>query len=353
MKEYIEEFRERLGLDDVMIKRRSLATTSSNLVTEEIERNINFHYRVIFSDSNRRGAPVKKGLLLFHGLNERSWDKYYPWADFLSARTGCPVVLFPFSMHIDRAPLVWSDPRNMQQEVYREKSRYLSFVNYAISARLKADPYRFYLGGRETLYNIWQFISDVRSGRCMLFDRSCTFNVFAYSIGALLSQVLLMGDHNGFFERSKLFMFCGGSFFSEMNGRSKMIMDEDAFEALQRYYKNDFLNDYQGRRLYGDAAEQAFVAHIAYGLNFREREIFYEENYSRIKAISLKNDRVVPTSGIIHALGRRHENILEEIDFPFAYTHESPFPNYGKGDYEDVNSCFSNVFSRAADFLKE
>jgi hypothetical protein len=162
-----------------------------------------------------------------------------------------------------------------------------------------------------------------------------------------------MGDQYGFFGDSKLFMFCGGALFSEMNGRSKMIMDEEAFNSLHRYYTTEFLNEPPGKRLYGDFLEEAFMAHIGHDIRGGERELFYKNNHNRIMALSLKNDRVVPTSGIMNALGDSYDKILEEIDFPFDYSHESPFPFGGKGDQKDVYHHFCKLFDRAAAFLEE
>ena len=45
-----------------------------------------------------------------------------------------------------------------------------------------------------------------------------------------LAEIILMGNPDKLFSQSKLFMFCGGSVFSNMNGSSKLIMDSQAFD---------------------------------------------------------------------------------------------------------------------------
>jgi len=44
------------------------------------------------------------------------------------------------------------------------------------------------------------------------------------SIGAFLSQVVLMANQKNLFSDSRLFMFCGGSIFRSMFGVSRSIM---------------------------------------------------------------------------------------------------------------------------------
>ena len=47
------------------------------------------------------------------------------------------------------------------------------------------------------------------------------------------------------------------------------------------------------------------------------RESFFQRACDRIRAISLKKDIVMPTGGVIKALGKASGKILEELDFPF------------------------------------
>jgi hypothetical protein len=74
-------------------------------------------------------------------------------------------------------------------------------------------------------------MNEIRRGKHPLLAKSCKVDIFAYSIGALMSQVLLSSDVEGHFDHSKLFMFCGGALFNEMNGSSRMIMDGDTFRT--------------------------------------------------------------------------------------------------------------------------
>ena len=207
---------------------------------QSIKENIEFSYPVFVpaSESN-------KLILLLHGLNERSWDKYLAWAYYLASETGSYVILFPISFHISRAPVSWKDPRTMIRLI-RERIpvmgeiRNSSFANHALSRRLAEDPRRFVMSGYQTADDIIRLVSQIREGSHPVVPATGRINIFSYSIGAFLSEILLMSDSRGFFDGTRLFMFCGGSVFGRMNAESKHIMDSLAYESTCSYYRNDF-----------------------------------------------------------------------------------------------------------------
>jgi len=43
--------------------------------------------------------------------------------------------------------------------------------------------------------------------------------------------------------------------------------------------------------------------------------------------------------------------MVEELDFPYPYTHQMPFPDHEKIDRSEVIIAFRAVFDRAAGFL--
>ena len=281
MKEYNIHFEERLGLKAILKTRRKIRQHElQDTKYCEIEENRMFDYKVLCNDDLSGMHKFDNAIIMFHGLNERSWDKYMPWAKLLSVETDIPVILFPIALHINRSPKMWSNPREMQRLIQIESTiqqtgkkilnnnlnENLSFANYALSTRIKADPFRFYLSGRETILNVCQLLEEIRDGKNPLFSMDCKVDFFAYSIGALLSQVLLMSNPGSLFGESRLFMFCGGSFFNDMNGNSKMIMDKDSFEMLHRYYKGKFVIEGADVRRVGDYIDKAFISHIDYSL---------------------------------------------------------------------------------------
>lgn len=359
----IISFEEKLGSNEISLLRERLISDNSGTGGDSvIKENRMVNLKVTVPGNHSDGRSYRSAILMFHGLNERSWQKYEPWAEYLSLYTDVPVVLFPISFHIDRSPGDWSNPRKMQPLVREEIERNmfagnvnenLTFANYALSTRIKNDPVRFYIAGRETIYNICQFMSNVANGIYPFFENDCRFNIFSYSIGSLLSQVLLMSNPGGFFNQSRLFMFCGGSLFARMNGNSRMIMDKISFERLHQFYRNDFLKLYNSGLLGDDVVPDAFVAHIEKRILKSKRDKFYRENHDRIRVIALTGDKVIPVDGIRAALGPSWKSLMKEVDFPFGYSHEIPFPLDGKGDRNQIARSFRKVFSRAARFLKQ
>ena len=168
-----------------------------------------------------------------------------------------------------------------------------------------------------------------------------------------MAQVLLLSNPGQLTSDSRLFMFCGGTLFSRMNGNSRDIMDREAFLTLKNYFLHDFIHKERyvlGRK--EDFLERAFKSMLSFDKYRPYRENFFRENQNRIAAITLKNDTVIPTTGVEEAFGKKCAGrILEELDFPYEYSHQVPFPVHNHVAPETVQQCFSAVFSRAAALL--
>ncbi len=348
-------FTQTVGCDEICAFQKELATTGFCPITDDhIVENKSFSY-TIFTPAGKN--KYKDVIILLHGLNERSWDKYLTWAEYLVKETGKPVILFPIAFHMNRSPSLWCNPRQILPWVSKRKDESsdnanITFANVALSSRLSRHPLRFYSSGRESIFNLCQLVTEIKNGNHALFSEGTSVNLFAYSIGALLSQVVLLANPMGLFTDTRLFMFCGGAIFSEMNGNARDIMDKKAFEELMSYYKNDFIfHRNLPASFEEDFFEKAFKAMIRPDYMEKERESFFIQACNRIRAISLKKDIVMPTSGIIKALGKSSAKILEELDFPFEYSHQIPFPTNKHIQPETTNEAFYSVFSKAAAFL--
>jgi len=227
--------------------------------------------------------------------------------------------------------------------------RSVSLANVALSERISQNPYRFYSSGRQSLSDITNLVSGIKSGNHPLFGEETHLDVFAYSIGAFLSQIMFLSDPNNLFEKSKLFMFCGGGIFSSMYGQSRTIMDKMAFDSLQNYYLHDFSIE---KERVNDTIVKSFDTMIAPGRNTIQRQHFFENMENRLAGISLSKDIVIPYKGIEEALGNKltHKRIIN-TDFEYNYCHENPFPVNAVTDSKKVNESFLKVFSKAAEFL--
>jgi hypothetical protein len=329
-----------------------LAFSRSALEDGAIGENQRFIYPIFVPRKGR----MHRAIVLLHGLNERSWDKYLCWAEYLASQTGRPVILFPIAYHMNRSPAFWSNPRSMSLLVRHRQERVgtdpsLCFANVALSERLFEDPARFYTSGRQTLDDLQVLATKLKQGEHPLFPKGTTVDFFAYSIGAFLAEITLMANPDNLFDASKLFVFCGGSIFESMYGESRFIMDKPAYNRLFQF----FINEWRGleRSPEGkDATKIAFDAMIVPEADRDRREGFFKSLGNRIAGIALKKDTVMPFEGVEACMGSHTAGTkFQLLDFPYEYTHESPFPMNAHIDPEVLNRSFDRVFDSAARFL--
>lgn len=323
---------------------------------EAIKENQSFTYYVFTPGTKTK---YQKAIILLHGLNERSWDKYLVWAYYLAEKTGHPIILFPIAFHMNRSPEAWRNPREMQPLLALRKQKYgedpiSTFANVALSERLTEEPIRFFTSGQQSADDLAKLSRSINRGEHPLFEKGATTNVFAYSIGAFLAQILFLANPDGLFSNSKLFLFCGGAFFNEMNGVSKLIMDKAAFHRLQNFYLNELKQEHNGSGSLLEAIGktkpgQAFLAMLASGMMQHFREARFRQIRNNIQAVTLKKDLVIPANKIANALGEGSE--VEILDFPFGYSHETPFPLNNSLLFPLVDEGFEKIFSKAAQFL--
>jgi hypothetical protein len=325
-----------------------------------ISENYLFSYPV-FAPGNRSSGKV---ILLLHGLNERSWVKYLSWAHWLAGKTDSYVILFPISFHINRSPESWSDPRTMVDLMKARKStsgeiRMSSFANAALSKRLSEDPMRFFNSGYQTVSDIVKLFSSIKRGDHPIIPKSASFNIFAYSIGAFLAEIILMGNPEKLFSESKLFIFCGGSVFSNMQGTSKLIMDDIAYRRVYNFYLNDFENSIEGKKSLTEILKfsqigMAFRSMIDFSILRAFRENILKKLKHQIHTITLQKDTVIPEKGVVETLGKWNTDrrkMVEVWDLPYAYSHENPFPVFNSPLSKQVDHSFERVFTEACAFL--
>ncbi|MEA4981300.1 MAG: DUF6051 family protein [Paludibacter sp.] len=330
-----------------------LNRVDTTVVNDFVEENEQFEYPVFIHSKTMK---YKEVIVLLHGLNERSWTKYLPWAEYLCRETGKAVLLFPIAYHVNRSPVTWSNPRFLQKiiDVRRKLNghdRSLSFANVALSERLSDNPYRFYNSGRQSYFDIVRLISEIKRGKHPLFAKDTKVDIFAYSIGAFLSQILILTNPNELFSDSRLFMFCGGSIFNAMYGESRSIMDKKSFERLLEYYQTGFWAEKIALHT-GDDVMKAFYSMIASDNAKDTRLEVFRQMKQRLGGVSLALDKVIPYSGVVAALG--HDCASRNItllDLPYEYTHENPFPVNAGHNQQEVNDSFVRVFEQAAGFL--
>ncbi|HZJ80521.1 MAG TPA: DUF6051 family protein [Dysgonamonadaceae bacterium] len=340
-----------------------IGTIDENVHIKDIfvKENQRFEYQVIKPKGVDR---AKKAVFLFHGFNEKDWSKYLPWAKAIADGTGSAVILFPIAFHMQRAPKHWSNMRQMYRLSEHRKERFPNIVkstlsNVAISMRLHAMPQRFIWSGLQTYYDVLQVITDIKQGNNKHLHKDATFDIFAYSIGGFLAQILKFTNYNNYFDKTKVCLFCSGATFNRLSSVSKFILDSEANVALYSYLvehfdkileKDDLLNHY----IKEDHLEgKTFYAMLDYQKMRPFRESLLKKYEQQIYAITLTKDEVFPSFEVVNTLKGAYRDIniqLDEIDFEYDYIHENPFPSNATNP-KQIDESFEMVFNKVCNFL--
>ena len=330
-----------------------------NAPDNNFEENNKFSYTIL---KNKNTEKSKSVLVLLHGLNEKNWDKYLPWAYYLMEKTGKPVILFPLAYHMNRAPREWSDSRLMyrlsQERILLFPSlNSSSYVNAALSTRLQFSPERFLLSGLQTLYDIIQLVEEIRNDNNPYISKDAAIDYFGYSIGGFLGQILIMSNQLNLFSDSRFLVFCGGATLDQTTPISKTIIDSEAADALIQYYLDHFENalnvDGHLHHLFAKSEEVGVVFKCMLDSNkmvsFRNA-MFYSLK-EQIRIVGLAKDKVFTPKSLTGNYLNRISDSVKIFDFDYNYTHETPFPLLSKIESE-VNHSFQEIFNYSADFLK-
>jgi len=331
-------------------------TNLAKIDDSELKENTSFIFSIF-----KKKHQSEDVILLLHGLNERNWDKYLPWAKKLVEKTGKSVILFPISFHMNRAPELWSNPRLMNKicreraEIYSDKES-TSFVNAALSTRLEYRPQRFFRSGLKTIYDIIKLIGKIKSGEQNGINKNAKIDLFGYSIGAFIAEILFIANPLDYFADSRLFLFCGGPVFDKMKPVSRYIIDKKANESLRKYYIDDFyyyVDEDESLKWFfrkSNKIAKAFAGmlNLRWMKNFREQRL--KEMSAKIVSLSLAKDYVMPFKAVEETLNgtfnSRHINTVVE-DFPYEYDHVNPFPPIDK-IAELVDESFEKIFDIAS-----
>lgn len=335
------------------------------------ESNREFSYYILFpggangsESAESRGTglsrPAGRGaIILLHGLNERGWDKYVQWGTRLASGTGRPVVMFPLAYHMNRSPRSWVDRHIMMPLVTARMAlmpdtRLSTFINVALSTRMTVSPQRFMLSGYQTAVDLSALIGSMREGLIPGIAAGGPADIFAYSIGALVTQVMMLSNPSPLPDDTRIMLFCGGSTFSQMNGTSRLIMDSRAFEMLLSYYLRWPAVPMNGSRkrlmrLMNDTPEgEAFFSMTSQERLKSLRGRPFGRFDGRLKAITFAGDTVIPPAAVCETLKDADSEIW---DPGYPCTHESPFPVLAGDKADAADRTFDRLFDTAAGFL--
>jgi len=308
----------------------------------DIAENLDFRYPLL----RERGAGTRRArrvVLLLHGLNERSFTKYVPWAHQLWRATGAAVALFPLSFQVNRVLPQWG--RQVDQHLARRRAlarnQDVHGFNCVISERLDAYPERFFWGGLQSYGDVVDLVREIRAGRHPHVDPEAQVDLVGYSAGGYLALALLLVDDSGLFGESRAVIFESGAALRATNMSSRFIIDHACEVSLMKLYVrftgrlanarlSHWLREHDVgrwfRALCGDESERP-------RLEARLRELA-----PRLLGVSNRNDEVIPAPAILNTLQGLHRDTGVRIEELSLGVHEHPFlcPDYQQRDRDFV-----------------
>jgi hypothetical protein len=231
--------------------------------------------------------------------------------------------------------------------------------NAAISVRIHSNPARFFWSGLVSYFDLVDLAALIRADKLPAVDPTAKLNFFSYSIGAFLSEIVLFADEGGYYHDSKLVTFCGGPVFNRLSPVTKFILDSEAnvrlYSFLVEHLESHRKTDPTLARYLSDEfpVGRNFRSLLNYRLDLKYRESRFRALAPRIYALALTQDDVVPVFEIVGTFKGSRRDIpikIDELDPPYPYRHEDPFP--ATGPYKSQGQKFMDkIFRLAADFL--
>jgi Family of unknown function (DUF6051) len=309
---------------------------SDGTADSDIRENLSFRYPFLRAQGPGKGKHV---IVLLHGLNERSYAKYVPWAFQLWRNTGAAVALFPLSFHINRVSPGWG--RSLEAHLGRRRevagNENVHPFNCVLSERLELRPERFFWGGVQSYHEVVDLVRGIREGKHPHLQPDAQVDLLGYSAGGYLAMGLMLGDEGGLFERSRCVVFESGASMRSTHLSTRFIMDLACEVALMKLFVRftprmanprlaHWLADHEEgrwfRALFGEERER---------LRFEAR---LKELAPRLMAIANTTDEVIPSGAIFNTLRGKHRDTGVRVEELTLGVHEHPFvcPDYEQKD---------------------
>ncbi len=321
-----------------------------------LQDNLEFRYPLL--RGHREQARSRHLIILLHGLNERSYSKYVPWAYQLWRQTGAAVALFPLSFHVNRVEPNWG--REIKQHLARRqevaRNENVHAFNCVLSERLDTHPDRFFWGGLQSYGDVVDLVRQIRAGEHPYVDPAAQIDLLGYSAGGYLSLGLMLGDEDGLFKDSRCVLFASGAVLRSTHLSTRLIMDMSCEISLMKLYVRftqrlasprlaHWLDEHEEgrwfRALFGEESERG-------RLEARLKEIA-----PRLVAIANSNDEVIPAGAVLNTMQGLHRDTFVRVETIALGVHEHPFvcPDYKQKDRRFITE-FLDVPVMGAGFEK-
>jgi len=315
---------------------------------EKIEENKTFRYLLMrecpSSDPPRQHNRVT---ILLHGLNERTFLKYMPWAYHIWRSSETPVVLFPLSFSINRVLRDWArEVRSTYQrrQALPNNERSHRF-NATISERLEPRPERFFWGAIQSYWDIVDFVRQIRGGKHEQlkkhFTQDAQVNFLGYSSGGYLALALLAINHEELFSESRASLFASCVEMDELRPASPYVVDGRAELFLRTLYVNRFgeLPNERMKHWLNHHPEARWLSSFAGKPPDRaQREAHLRVLAPRIFGIANTNDQVMPRGAMLNGLQGIDRDTGVRVESLSLGIHECPFAfaDYNQSDAEFI-----------------
>lgn len=313
--------------DGVRVVPLRLASRHQDLLVEEdraIGENAAFAVPLLLPE---RGAPFRDVTILFHGLNEGTEAKLFPWAANLAAR-GVPAIIFPSSFHLARRPPSFLAARGdafAARKLVGESNQRVSPYNAMLSHRMATRPDRFLRGTLQTYRDVLDVARALDRGDdpqlAPLFAGGTRVSFLGYSIGGYLAQLALLANEDGLFSDARGVLFSTGAALAQVRPQTILILDTHAQDQLVATYDTADAREGRGIPLFDELG--AFASERKWLLSMLYADSTYREGLrglgARVRAIANVRDLVFPIDAVRDALDvvARDEVELGLHELPF------------------------------------
>jgi hypothetical protein len=342
--------------------------TADGLADCDIKENLEFRYPFLRAIEKNAKGKSRHLVVLLHGLNERSFSKYVPWAYQLWRNTGAAVALFPLSFHVNRVHPSWG--RTLDSHLARRKLRpgneNVHLFNCVLSERLELRPERFFWGGVQSYRDVVDLVRSIREDKHAYVHPEAQIDFLGYSAGGYLGLGLMLGDEDGMLSQSRCVLFESGASMRSTHLSTRLIMDMACEVSLMKLFVR-FTARMANPRLTHWLSEHPEGRWLRALFGEEKERVSFEARLRaigpRLLAIANTHDEVIPASAIFNTLTGKHRDTGVRVDELTLGVHEHPFVclDYEQKDrrfvteyldVEHLGNGFEQFISAATSMLK-
>ena len=294
-----------------------------------IPQNASFRYPLV-RDHDPARHRHHHAIIILHGLNERSFTKYIPWAYQLWSALRVPVILFPLSFHINRVNPAWmfGQQENYEQRLALPGNDNVHRFNAVMSDRLGAHPERFFWGALQSYWDIVDLARQIREDRHPHLAPDARIDFLGFSAGGFVSLAVMLEDHAHRFQESRCVLFATCAAVRDMSLSSHLIVDQIAEISLMNLYVK-YQQKLSNPRMIHWLTEHSEGRWLNGFCGLRPDRRRLEERLieiaPRVMGIANANDQVIPSGGMFNALQGNRRNIPIRVEELELGIHENPF----------------------------